>query len=53
VKFVGSNLELLSFETEKDSVGYKNRIVLSKTPIEPKSAEGLPQPEEFPVKPEE
>jgi hypothetical protein len=38
-KFIGSNLELMSFETEKDSVKYKNRIVLSKTPpLKSKSA---------------
>lgn len=44
-KFIGSNLELMSFETEKDSVRYKNRIVLSKTPVIPK--------EKLPVEPKE
>jgi hypothetical protein len=34
-KFIGPNLELMSFETEKETVRYKNRIVLRKTPVEP------------------
>ena len=37
-----SKLVLISFETEKDSVRYKNQIVLIKTPVKPK--------EEQPVK---
>lgn len=32
--FVGSNLELISFETEKEGVRYKHRVVLKKIPIE-------------------
>jgi len=31
--FVGSDLELISFETEKEGVQYKNKVVLRKRPI--------------------
>ena len=31
--FVGSDLELISFETEKEGVQYKNKVVLRKKPI--------------------
>lgn len=31
--FIGSDLELVSFETEKEGVKYKNKIVLRKEPI--------------------
>jgi len=34
--FVGSSLELVSFETEKEGVKYKNRVVLKKTPVSSK-----------------
>ena len=52
-KFVGSNLELMSFGTEKDSVRYKNRIVLRKTPTKTESPGVLPVPKKLPVKSKE
>jgi hypothetical protein len=34
--FAGSDLEFISFETEKDGVKYRNRVVLRKTPVDTK-----------------